>query len=219
MAIYKKFKEIALSGLAALVIGVTGGCAKDKAVREYSPESETIATEEVVQIEVPEAPEINMSNAYVKASASALMPIGSDVYNKGEPALGFSAGVINRNGLELYLGGDFFNSKAKGNENGTEWSADSEYMLMSAGVRKNSAKQGAAETYIGAEIDSLIANSRFKVGGDYAIDETDSSVTYGLGINAGVSVGRKIDFNLRLIHFLNSDEVTDIVGLGIGCKF
>jgi hypothetical protein len=214
MTIYNTIKNTALTGLAALVIGVTGGCAKDTAVREYSPESE-ISAEDITEIELPEAPEINMSNAYIKASASALMPIGSDVYNKGEPALGFSAGVINRNGLELYLGGDFFNSKAKG----TEWSADSDYMLMSAGVRKNSAKQGAAETYIGAEIDSLIANSRFKVGGDYDIDETDSSVTYGLGINAGVSVGRKLDFNLRLIHFLNSNEVTDIVGLGIGCKF
>jgi hypothetical protein len=221
MTIYKKFKEIALSGLAALVIGVTSGCAKDKAVREYSPESETIATEEVVQIEVPETPAINMSNAYVKASVSTFMPLGSNDYNKAEPGFGVSAGVINNKGLEFNVGADVFNSKAHGDKNGAKWSADSDYMLASAGVRKNFTKQGITETHIGGEFDILVANSRFKVvGGGYDnVDETDSSITYGLGFNAGVSVGKKVGFGIRYIHLFKSDSVQDIFGISAGYNF
>jgi hypothetical protein len=157
----------------------------------------------------------NKSKAYVSANVGVIMPIRSDIYRQGAITAGLSAGVTNERDTELNIGAEIFKTSANGNENGTDWSAESKNFLVRVGARRNFPKQG---TYVETDLEGLFSKSRFIVGDEYNVNEPDSSVTAGFGVGAGINT-RNAEFGVRYIHFFNSGEVGHAVAVCAGCKF
>lgn len=157
----------------------------------------------------------NKSKAYVSANVGVIMPIRSDIYRQGAITVGLSAGVANETDTELNIGAEIFKTSANGNENGTDWSAESKNFLVRVGARRNFPKQG---TYVETDLEGLFSKSKFIVGDEYNVNEPDSSVTAGFGVGAGINT-RNAEFGVRYIHFFNSGEVGHAVAVCAGCKF
>jgi hypothetical protein len=229
MTIYNTIKNTALTGLAALVIGVTGGCAKDKAAREYSPESETIATEEVVQIEVPEAPAINMSNAYFGPRVGGIWAHGESKadgtdYSKGNLTTGFEAEFTGRSGLGARITFDSFKSEASDTIGGTYINVKNDTLVVGADLIYTANSTSPVVPYAGFGVCNLSENSEATTGSPYNEHETFSSSITGYRGIAGVKMrSGKWSAHLEagLTSYPGSENVktTSSLTAGIGLDF